>query len=95
MRFLLVPALCLAALAVAPLVAADDGAIPPPPPCTTETVGAGWLVLATVSYGTGCGVAVQPYTCDEVWYGGHGIGGFIFTCSPGLREPCLWPVCRP
>jgi hypothetical protein len=77
-------------LAVVPVASAG-----PVPDCQSQAVGVGSLTLAVVTYGADCGVAVQPYTCDEVWYGGHGIGGFIITCSPGLRGPCLWPVCRP
>jgi hypothetical protein len=89
---------CLAsalALLAVPAVSADGGPIVVVG-CATTTVGVGVIVLAEVSYGTDCGVAVQPYTCDVEWYGGRGLlGGFIFTCTPGLRPPCAFPVCRP
>jgi hypothetical protein len=63
--------------------------------CRTTYVGVGAIILAEVDTGE-CGVAVVPYTCDVEWYGGHGLlGGFIFTCTPGLDVPCVWPVCRP
>lgn len=87
------PALCLLAVALAPLAAADS-TLPPPPACDSLTVGVGVIVVAVVSVGTQCGVAVQPYTCDVDWFGGRGLlGGFVFTCSPGLRDPCVFPVC--
>jgi hypothetical protein len=92
MKLLLALAFLGLAMLAVPLASADPD---PVPDCDSATVGVGWLTVAVVSYGSSCGVAVQPYTCDEVWYGGHGIGGFIFSCSPGLRPPCLWPVCRP
>ena len=80
------------ALVAVPPATADPG---PVPDCTTTTVGIGAYTFAVVSYGTSCGLAIQPYTCDLAWYGGHGIGGFIPECSPGLRPPCVFPVCRP
>lgn len=83
------------ALLALPAASADDG-VPPIVGCATVPVGIGAIVLAEVSYGAECGVAVQPYTCDVEWYGGRGLlGGFVFTCTPGLQPPCAFPVCRP
>jgi hypothetical protein len=84
--------LALLALVAVPAVAAEGQE--PGYDCTTVTVGQYALVLAEAYVGPSCGVGVLPYTCDVEWYGGHGLlGGFIFTCTPGLREPCVWPVC--
>lgn len=88
----LASALALLALAAVPAVAAEDE--DPLYDCETTTVGVGVIVLAEVHRGAQCGVGVVPYTCDVEWYGGRGLlGGFVFTCTPGLDEPCVWPVC--
>jgi hypothetical protein len=96
LRSLLLASLASAvALLAVPAASADDG-IPPLVDCATVPVGVGVIVLAEVHYGAECGVGVVPYTCDVEWYGGRGLlGGFVFTCTPGLREPCVFPVCRP